>query len=221
MVNTPAMSSAMPNSLLQPKKDPKIHYLIFDFDGVIADSLDSMAFALKRSLVRFKYLPLAFIKKLIVQYVDKPVHSHKENLSEETKFKIVKEYQDISKVIIAQNRTQIFEGFVAELRELIEIKNCRLAIVSSGSEMYINTITHQIDLPFEHIYGCETSLSKENKVAMVCQLWGIENKECLYFTDSKTDILELKHILNLTQIIGCSWGWHSPRKSDSRGVCRY
>jgi phosphoglycolate phosphatase-like HAD superfamily hydrolase len=187
-------------------------YLIFDFDGVIADSLDSMAYGLKRSLKRFSLLPLSVIKKLIIQYVDKPVHSHKENLSEESKVKILAEYQDISKVLVAQNRTKVFEGFVAELRLLIETRNCRLAIVSSGSEMYIHSVAHQIDLPFEHIYGCETSLSKENKVAMVCQLWGIENRDCMYFTDSKTDIMELRHILDLSQIIGCSWGWQGEKK---------
>jgi phosphoglycolate phosphatase-like HAD superfamily hydrolase len=187
-------------------------YLIFDFDGVIADSLDSMAYALKRSLKRFSLLPLPIIKRLIVQYVDKPVHSHKENLSEESKVKIVAEYQDISRVLVAHNRTLVFEGFIAELRKLIEIKNCRLAIVSSGSELYIHSVAHKIDLPFEHVYGCETSLSKENKVAMVCQLWEIENQDCMYFTDSKTDVMELRHILDLSQIIGCSWGWQGEKK---------
>jgi phosphoglycolate phosphatase-like HAD superfamily hydrolase len=193
-------------------KTTKTHYLIFDFDGVIADSLDSMAYGLKRSLKRFSLLPLPIIKRLIVQYVDKPVHSHKQNLSEEEKAKILTEYQHISRVIVAQNRTKVFEGFIAELRELIEIKNCKLAIVSSGSEIYINSITHKIDLPFEYIYGCETSLSKENKVAMVCQLWGIENRDCMYFTDSKTDVMELSHILDLSQIIGCSWGWQGEKR---------
>jgi phosphoglycolate phosphatase-like HAD superfamily hydrolase len=187
-------------------------YLIFDFDGVIADSLDSMAYGLKRSLKRFSLLPLPIIKRLIIQYVDKPVHSHKQNLSEREKAKILTEYKHISRVIVAQNRTKVFEGFIAELRKLIEIKNCKLAIVSSGSELYINSITNKIDVPFEHIYGCETSLSKENKVALVCQLWGIENQDCMYFTDSKTDVMELSHILDLSQIIGCSWGWQGEKR---------
>jgi phosphoglycolate phosphatase-like HAD superfamily hydrolase len=193
----------------QPKNT---HYLIFDFDGVIADSLDSMAYGLKRSLKRFHFLPLPIVKRMIVQYVEKPVHSHKQGLTDTEKANVIKEYQDISRVLVAQNRTLVFEGFVAELRELIKHKNCKLAIVSSGSEIYINFITHKIDLPFEYIYGCETSLSKEEKVEMVCDHWGIELPSCKYFTDSKTDVIELLHILDLSQIFGCAWGWQGEKR---------
>jgi phosphoglycolate phosphatase-like HAD superfamily hydrolase len=94
------------------------NYLIFDFDGVIADSLDSMAYGLKRSLKRFYFMPLQIVKKMIIQYVEKPVHSHKQALSEAEKANILKEYQYISKVLVAQNRTLIFEGFISEIREL-------------------------------------------------------------------------------------------------------
>jgi hypothetical protein len=71
---------------------------------------------------------------------------------------------------------------------------------------------HKIDLPFEHIYGCETSLSKEHKVEMVCKNWKIELTKCKYFTDSKTDVIELLDILQLNQIIGCAWGWQGEKK---------
>jgi beta-phosphoglucomutase-like phosphatase (HAD superfamily) len=195
-----------------PSQQPKTHYLIFDFDGVIADSLDSMAFAMKRAWPQFRFFPTRFIRKIIVDFVNKPVHSRKQNVSEQTTATIIRDYQHIANVLIAQGRTQVFEGFVAQIRQFLNAHNCKLAIVSSGSEIYINNVLHNINLPFEHIYGAETSLSKEHKVEMVCHHWKIDLKQCIYFTDSKTDVIELNHILDLKQIIGCSWGWQGFKK---------
>lgn len=200
------------NNVIMSNQKPKTKYLIFDFDGVIADSLDSMAYGMKRAWPQFRFFPTAFIRKTIIRFVDKPVHSRKQNLTELATNIVIKDYQHIAKVLIAQGRTQIFEGFVAEIRELLNQHNCKLAIVSSGSEIYINSVLHSIDLPFEHIYGAETSLSKEHKVELVCQHWKIELDQCMYFTDSKTDVIELLHILSLPQIIGCAWGWQGYKK---------
>jgi phosphoglycolate phosphatase-like HAD superfamily hydrolase len=194
------------------RQQPKTHYLIFDLDGVIADSLDSMAFAMKRAWPQFRFFPTRFIRKVIINFVNKPVHSRKQSISEQTQVTMIKDYQLVAKVLIAQGRTQVFEGFVAQIRQFLKTNNCRLAIVSSGSEIYINDILHKVDLPFEYIYGAETSLSKEHKVEMVCEHWGINLDQCMYFTDSKTDVIELNHILDLKQIIGCQWGWQGFKK---------
>ena len=193
-------------------QNQKTHYLIFDFDGVIADSLDSMAYGMKRAWPQFRFFPTRFIKKIIVDFVNKPVHSREQNVTEQVTATIIKDYQRIAKVLIAQGRTKVFEGFVAEIREFLKLNNCKLAIVSSGSEIYINDIMHTVDLPFEYIYGAETSLSKEIKVEMVCQNWQIDLSQCMYFTDSKTDVIELNRILKLKQIIGCIWGWQGHKK---------
>jgi phosphoglycolate phosphatase-like HAD superfamily hydrolase len=200
------------NNMSMSKQNPKTYYLIFDFDGVIADSLDSMAYGMKRAWPQFRFFPSLFIRKVIIDFVNKPVHSRRQNVTEQTRATIIKDYQHIAKVLIAQGRTKVFEGFVAEIREFIKINNCKLAIVSSGSEIYIENVLHNVHLPFEYVYGAETSLSKEHKVEMVCQNWNIDLKQCLYFTDSKTDVIELNHILDLKQIIGCSWGWQGYNK---------
>jgi phosphoglycolate phosphatase-like HAD superfamily hydrolase len=194
------------------KTNPKTHYLIFDFDGVIADSLDSVANALKIGWPQFRFFPTGFIKKIIVNFVDRPVHSRNQNLTEKNQAKLIKDYQHIANILIAQNRTKVFEGFVTELRELIKEKNCKLAIVSSGSEIYIKSVLCGVDLPFEYIYGVETSLSKEIKVEKVCLNWNVGLSDCLYFTDSKTDVVELLNILDLKHIIGCAWGWQGYKK---------
>jgi phosphoglycolate phosphatase-like HAD superfamily hydrolase len=194
------------------KTDFNVHYLIFDFDGVIADSLDSVAFALKRGWPPLKFFPTKFIKKVIVKFVDKPVHARNQQLTEKKESKLIKDYQHIAKVLVAQNRTRVFEGLVDELRLLLKSKNCKLAIVSSGSESYINSVMHHVDLPFDYIYGVETSLSKEAKVEKVCRNWNVDTSQCKYFTDSKTDVIELINIIELSQIVGCSWGWQGYKK---------
>jgi phosphoglycolate phosphatase-like HAD superfamily hydrolase len=194
------------------KTNLKTHYLIFDFDGVIVDSLDSVAYALKRGWPQFRFFPDRFIKKIIVSFVDRPVHSRNQNITDKNQATLIKDYQHIAQILVAQGRTSVFEGFIAELRQMIRKKNCKLAIVSSGSEIYLNSVLHDVDLPFELIYGVETSLSKEIKVEKVCQNWNIELSDCLYFTDSKTDVVELLNILDIKQIIGCSWGYQGYKK---------
>jgi phosphoglycolate phosphatase-like HAD superfamily hydrolase len=194
------------------KTNPKMDYLIFDFDGVIADSLESVAYALKSGWPQFRFLPVSFIKKIIINFVDRPAHSRSQKISVKNQFTLIKDYQHIANILIAQDRTQVFEGFVDELRMLITEHNCKLAIVSSGSEIYINSVLHNIDLPFEYIYGVEASLSKEQKVEKVCSNWNIDLDQCTYFTDSKTDVVELLNIIDLEQIIGCAWGWQGYKK---------
>lgn len=188
------------------------HYLIFDFDGVIADSIDSIAFALKSGWLQFRFLPVIIIKKLIINAVNKPIHSTKQVVSLNKKINILKDYQHIAKILVTQGRTKVFDGFIYQLHKIMKTKNCKLAIVSSGSEIYINSVLKNIDLPFEYIYGVETSLSKENKVRLVCQNWKINLDQCVYFTDSKTDVIELNQILKLEQIIGCAWGFQGYKK---------
>lgn len=195
-----------------PNPKIKTHYLIFDFDGVIADSLDSVAYALKRGWPQFRFFPTGFIKKIIVNFVDRPVHSRNQKVTEKSQVNLLKDYQHIANILIAQGRTTVFEGFISELKVLLDNHNCKLAIVSSGSEIYINSVLHSINLPIEYIYGVETSLSKEVKVERVCKNWEIELDKCLYFTDSKTDVVELMNILQLHQIIGCAWGWQGYKK---------
>lgn len=192
------------------KTTPK--YLIFDFDGVIANSLNNVALALKIGWPLFRFLPTSLVKRIIVNFVNKPIHSHNQKVTEKNQARLIKNYKHLAKILIDQGRTGVFEEFVAELKLLLKVCDYKLAIVSSSSEVYINSVLQNVELHFEYVYGVETSLSKEYKVEKICNNWNISLNQCIYFTDSKTDVVELSNILDLKQIIGCSWGWQGYKK---------
>jgi HAD superfamily hydrolase (TIGR01549 family) len=186
-----------------------IRHLIFDFDGVLADSLEPIAWAFKHSRRRYSILPLETIKSGIRKFVNTPKHANANNLDETEKIEMINEIQKVGRILVEQNNVQFFEGFIAELRK---IENFKMAIVSSGSESYLNHFSKQIDLPFDFVYGVETSLSKEEKIVKVCENWGISLRDCWYFTDTLSDIIEIKDLVDNDKILGCSWGWHSTSK---------
>jgi small GTP-binding protein len=184
-------------------------FLIFDFDGVICDGLDS---DLEADIIRGreKGLDKEEAEKDFWQYFEKPSHTKKHDLSPEEKEKIVKDHQFIATLRFqSRKRTKLFTDFISEIKK---IDNTRIAIVSSSSTIFINKLLEKTNLDFDLVLGIEDSVSKEEKIEQVCDFWEIEEKEAYYFTDTKTDVLELEKYLDNTKIIGCSWGYHNFEK---------
>ena len=192
-------------------KNKSQKYLIFDFDGVLVDSLEQIAVAIKQIYKRFSFLPISTIKFGIVEYMDFPKHAKKNHLSLKKQQQTIKDLQEAGQVMITNNKVLPFSGFIKQLKTL---RNCRMAIVSSGYEDYINHFAKPLSLPFEQILGVETSLSKEEKVNLICKKWSINVKNCYYFTDTKSDVIELEQILDKNKIIGCGWGWQGKKKLE-------
>lgn len=184
-------------------------YLIFDFDGVLADSLIPIALAFRHSKPIYKLLPLRAVKYGFKRFVDRPVHARSNRLSEFQKIKILEEIQAIGRILVQRNEVKFFGSFVDQIRDLQDYK---MAIVSSGSEIYLNHFCKNLDLPVDYVYGVETSLSKEDKILKVCQNWGISAKDCWYFTDTLSDVKEIWDTVDNSKIIGCGWGFHGAKK---------
>ena len=180
-------------------------YLIFDFDGVIGDTLNSYAKAYQELFEPTKSLS-EITQKNFIDYQQSPDHlSYSDEEVNMEKTKRIK----LSNAVMVNNFNLFYEVIV----ELYKLRNVRMAIVSGSSEEVLhfglskaNTETNS--LKFDHILGCETDLSKQTRVLDVCQSWGIDPHEAYFFTDTKSDVIELQDILNKDQIFGCSWGWH-------------
>ncbi len=187
-------------------KTKQTKYLIFDFDGVIGDT------ALAARLVIQKTFNLSPQKAEEFQqgYFDKPRHSKKNTSEDINKFTIHhNEFTNFFKNHINQKTINLFTGFISEIERL---ENVKLAIVSSGSKEYILPMLENCTLKFDYIYDFQDSMSKEEKVEMVCKNWGVSNQEIYYFTDTKSDVLELEEFMDKSKIIGCSWGYQGYEK---------
>ncbi len=175
-------------------------YLIFDFDGVLADSsLADLEHQVQHEHFESKTIEEA--KAYRINAFTKPPVFHVEDKIPEDKYKIYKSFGDH----YINSKVQLFHDFVEELKKIEDVK---MAIVSSGAEHYIKETLKQTDLKFDLVYGIETSPSKQNKVRMVCKEWGIKPEQAFYITDTKADVVELQDLMTVERIIGCHWGWH-------------
>jgi phosphoglycolate phosphatase-like HAD superfamily hydrolase len=176
-------------------------YLIFDFDGVLADSSKADLDHLVNSENHPDITNLIEAKhhRTHIWATQPPATHKKEGLSpdEYSKYKQFGDHYILVKV-------GLFQEFITEIQKLKDVK---LAIVSSGAEHYIQKTLEQTDLKFEFVYGIETSPSKVAKVQKVCEQWEIEPSQAFYFTDTQADIIELRDFMGLERLIGCSWGW--------------
>lgn len=176
-------------------------YLIFDFDGVIADTLKSSLEA------RVNIGLVKTMKEAIEQsnnYFDnKPSHTRDSKFSKSDSIKSNKFVQGLGEEI-AKSSFPMFLGFIEEIKKIIDKK---VAIVSSGADKYVLVPSRNSGLDPTHILTFDYHHSKEEKIEKICIDWGVSVKDIYYFTDSRADVYELQDFLGKGKIIGVSWGY--------------
>ncbi len=176
-------------------------YLIFDYDGVIANSNEANLACWAELRAGGDYQKA---KEMRDEYFDQPRHHKDHKLSpEEFERQTATSWNFME--CMANKEFYLFDEFI---NEIAKIPNTKLAIVSSASrDLLILPKIRNCKLNFTHILGRENHHSKEEKVAQVCKDWGISPTQAYYFTDTKADVIELQDFMDKTKIIGCSWGW--------------
>lgn len=179
-------------------------YLIFDFDGVLADTYDPRMEVLLERGDRTK----AEILQATDQYFTTSPHTRDLNLSEKVlldrKERVIKFGTSLQ-----QKGFNLFNGFIEELKK---IQDTKMAVVSSGSSVYINEKLENCGLEFSHILTFEDHHSKEEKVEQICKDWNIPVKDAYFFTDTVSDVNELGNIMDKNKIYGCAWGYQGHEK---------
>ena len=157
-----------------------IKAVIFDFDGVIHDTLE-IAFKINQemnpelSLEEYKNL---FDGNLYKHDYITPEKSKKYFELQEEQYKNLKIEENIKK-------------------ELIKLKEeLNLFIVTSNNERDLNRYFENNNLSevFNEILGFETHSSKEEKFMMILNKYNIKKEECLFITDTLGDLIEAKKV---------------------------
>jgi KH-domain-like of EngA bacterial GTPase enzymes, C-terminal/Haloacid dehalogenase-like hydrolase len=190
-------------------KTPDQKYLIFDFDGVIGDTLQEYAKVVHETTEAEKSTA-QIIKENIIEHHQKPQFDSWTN-SQKEQWK-----QDL--ILWSDKIIELgFDCFPAVIQELLKIKSPKMAIVSGSSH---NLLRYGIEkanaglgegftpLHFDYMMGFEDGLSKVDRVLRICQDWNIDPLDIYFFTDTKTDVIELENTLDKDKIFGCAWGWH-------------
>jgi phosphoglycolate phosphatase-like HAD superfamily hydrolase len=179
-----------------------MQHLIFDFDGVIGNTYNAWEEAQKQLLIKAGDLTEPFVD-LNTHAIRRPVYARNHTLTDY-------EMLLLSNKLIAGGKKvyelgfELFDDFVNAIKK---IDNCKIAIVSSGSQIYVLPALAKSGLKLSHILAYEDHHSKEEKIEIVCRDWGINVDDVYYFTDTLADVFELQNMINPNKLIGVSWGY--------------
>lgn len=178
-----------------------MHNLIFDFDGVLADTYEA---AVECRIGVSKYSTREeSIAEMNEYFGSKPNHTKDHTLTDE-ELKTMYDWVTNYGHLIHEHGFSLFENFIEAIKQ---IPNKRIALVSSGSQNYVLPALANSGLEFTHILAFENHHSKEEKIETICKDWGIAVSDAYYFTDTLADVFELQNHIDKDKLIGVSWGY--------------
>ncbi len=180
---------------------------LFDFDGVLADSLDLYSEAVTRCLVQ--------IGTPIVKNREDYLALFEGNFYESMAAKGVDlaAFAGAAKEILAGIDYDTMKPF-AGLPPVLEAlqKEHVLAVISSNGFRTISKMLEHFgfDRFFQGILGSDFLFSKKDKIAHALLQYGIDRDRTFYIGDTTGDILEARGAG--VQTVAVTWGWHSREK---------
>jgi phosphoglycolate phosphatase len=181
-----------------------MNLLLFDFDGVLVDSLDvyektvtDCLNAIGQPLTRGReeFLEL-FEGNFYQSLVDKGVD--------------MKKFEEASVSILAQVNYAAMKPFDAIRPVLRRLKqNHPLVVISSNDTPTIREALRLYDFEriFDDILGSDFMYSKKEKILYVIRKYSVTLQDIYYIGDTTGDIKEGKEAGVKT--VGVTWGWHS------------
>ncbi|GAB4143195.1 MAG: hypothetical protein OHK0017_00250 [Patescibacteria group bacterium] len=170
-------------------------YYIFDFDGVIGNTLDPWSKFLAASL----HIRPEFAK---AQLISNGFKSSNDNFIK----RIVKNYffnrlrEDYSK-----RKDLIFEE---RLKEIVKMDGQKAILTRNDSRICIDLLGEYAS-HFKYILGRNEASTKVKGFAQLFGDLDFKSDETLFFTDTVGDIKEAQKALPEKQIIAVSWGYHT------------
>lgn len=180
---------------------------LFDFDGVLADSLEVYEKTVKDNLQK--------IKQPIVQSREEFLELFEDNFYESLKNKGIDldEFMKSAEDILAQVQIRDMKPFpdIAPVIEDLHKKHC-LIVVSSNDFASIKEaleLFHYSDY-FQDILGSDFMFSKKEKILYAAKKYNVSLDNIYYIGDTTGDIKEGKQAGVKT--VGVTWGWHGREK---------
>ncbi|MBI5123333.1 HAD-IA family hydrolase [Candidatus Roizmanbacteria bacterium] len=194
-----------------------IKFVIFDFDGTIADT---MPFSFSRSLELLRKEKIDLPEKEIIKKIKS--NSYLELMKEfklswlriPFMLQIVKQTQrDLYSQI---DKIKIFPG-IKKLLKGLKNNNYRIGILSSNMQRNINKFIKIKRLNFFDIIYCESNiLGKDQTFRKMMRKYNLKQEEIIYIGDEIRDIVACKKVG--IKIIGVSWGLHTFEALQKNGV---
>ncbi len=181
--------------------------ILFDFDGVIANSLNDFEQVLKDSFARLGHFFLKTRDDFLDLFNDNLYASfEKHGISSQD---IKNNFDYVGKVVNFE-AIKIYDGIEKMLKEIRPIAT--IAIVSSNKEEQIKRTLkgNSLEKYFLRIFGYESGISKVDKLKMAIKMYGSHNDKTYYAVDTVGDLIEARHAG--VRSIAVGWGWHTKEK---------
>lgn len=176
--------------------------LIFDYDGVIVDSLEIFMKNFIEACKREGFQNIASKKEFLKLFEKNMYESMFEmGMSKKQILRIVNFMKD--RLIKNQNKLNLYPGMKETIESLS--KNNILVIVTSNESSVVENFLKSKDIyKFNKVLGSEKEASKIAKIEKIKT--DFELKNYYYIGDTVGDIIEGKQANVKT--VGVSWGWH-------------
>jgi len=186
--------------------------LLFDFDGVVIDSLEVYEGTVRDCLMK--------IGQPLVKTREDFLALFEENFYEALVKKGVNLdlFMEASVDILARIDYSKIKPFPAVLPVLCQLRERhRMVVISSSDAREIAQITErfQINGVFEEVLGSDRGFSKKEKIHYCLDKYGVKKENTYYICDTTGDIKEAKEVGIKT--VAVSWGWHEKGKLLAAG----
>jgi phosphoglycolate phosphatase len=177
---------------------------LFDFDGVLLDSLELYSEAVMRCLERIG-TPIVKSREDYLALFDGNFY---ESMSE--RGVDLAAFSRAAKEImpgINYDAMAPYDGLIPVLESLN--RNHRLVVISSNGSRTIRHILERCGFApyFEEVLGSDFLFSKKEKIAHVLTKYGVPAESTYYIGDTAGDVVEARAAGVRT--VAVTWGWHS------------
>jgi phosphoglycolate phosphatase-like HAD superfamily hydrolase len=176
-------------------------FVLFDFDGVIADTFRQ---AFEAEKIFYPNLSEDLYKKRFEGNIN--------------------DWEDPMNVYTDKNKqaTDFFKEYIPRMeKEAVIVPKIKDVIVELEKKYFLVVISSTITSPirnflkkyglanhFDEVMGNDVHQSKIEKMKMVFKRYNIESNKCVFITDTLGDMCEAEH-MNVG-VIGVTWGFHTP-----------
>ncbi len=191
----------------------KTKAVIFDYDGVIVDSLDVVQVIYKEIAKHFNNPIFADMKKNI-DFCDVDWRKTLKNVGITER----KDIDKIKKIYIEEfNKHKELTKLVPDIKEVLEIlkKNYKLAVASNNFKPEIEKILKKFNILhyFDVVIGGEKEILKPDPTILIecMQTLNVKPEETVYIGDMDGDITAGRNA-NVKKVIAVTYGYHSHDK---------
>ena len=178
-----------------------MHYIIFDFDGTLADSWD----ATLKTHAQMTGKSIAETSEEMLNHRLVTPRYTKDRVYTQAETDELMRFRKDEYELKEKHELKLFKSFVEELHKL---ENVKMAVVSTAFQPALEKFCTATELSFTHVIGFGPNFSKEVKMEEIAQDWKIDLNQIYFVTDTIRDVVEAKTFLDLSKILGCAWGFH-------------